>query len=314
MVTTCIDSEDNQRVAIESIEEVRLFRQVVASGSISAAARTLGDNKNRISQRLASLERSLGVRLADRTTRTLKLTEEGERFFAASDALMEAAERIEAAVARGDAVEGRVRVAIRSAFIGIGIGEEIARLLSTTPRLRVQIMVVDDDADLLGLSAGGIDLAVQVGRLKDSALVAKRGGDVPFAMCATPGYLRTYGRPRTPSDLSRHECIRRLGSVPEATWPLVDRQGRKRMTPIGGRLECSDARFQSEVLYAGFGIGLRPAAEVRRAVHDGALERVLPSFSLEPVPVWIVSPKGRLRLPRVVRVADLIVRVIGSLA
>ena len=301
-------------MAIESIEEVQLFRQVVASGSISAAARALGDQKNRISQRIASLERSLGVRLADRTTRTLKLTDEGERFLAASEALIEAVERVESAVARGDALEGRVRVALRSANTGIGLGEEVARMMSAAPGLELQIVVLDDDADLLSLQAQGIDLAVQVGRLKDSSLVAKRVGNVPYAMCATPAYLRANGRPRKPSDLLQHECIRRLGDVRETSWALVDRHGRSRPTPIGGRLECSDARFQSEILYAGFGIGLRPAAEVRRAVQEGTLERVLPSFSFEPVPVWVVGPKSRLRLPRVVRVVELVTRVIAALA
>lgn len=299
---------------IDSIEEVRLFRQVVASGGLSAAARTLGDNKNRISQRIASLERALGVRLADRTTRTFRLTEEGERFFAASEALLDAAERIEASVLLEDSISGRVRVAIRSALSGVGIGEEIGQLLHSAPKLRLQIVVVDDDSDPLSLHAQGIDLAVQVGALRDSSLIAKRLGAVHFAMCATPSYLGAYGRPKKPADLSRHECIRRLGPVPESTWPLVSRTGRKVAAPIGGRLECSDARLQTEILYGGFGIGLRPAAEVRRAAKAGVLETVLPSFSLEPVPVSLVGPKGRFRLPRVMRVVDLLGRVIASLA
>jgi DNA-binding transcriptional LysR family regulator len=232
----------------------------------------------------------------------------------ASEALIEAADRMDMAIAREDAVDGRVRVAIRSAFSGVGIGDEIASMLIGAPKLRLQIVVVDDDADLLGLHAQGVDLAVQVGALKDSAFVAKRLGEVPFTMCASPRYLRSYGRPKKPADLIRHECIRRLGAAPEARWPLIARSGRKQLTPIGGRVECSDARFQSEILYAGFGIGLRPAAEVRRGVQEGTLERVLPSFSLEPVPVWLVAPKGRLRLPRVQRVAELLGRVIGSLS
>lgn len=298
---------------VDSIEEVRLFRQVVASGGISAAARALGDNKNRISQRIASLERGLGVRLADRTTRTLRLTEEGERFFKATERLVEAAESAEASVMHEDATAGRVRVAIRSALSGVGIGEEVARLLSACPKLRLQIVVVDDDGDLVSLHALGIDLAVQVGALKDSTLVARRLGEVPFVMCATPDYLRAYGRPKKPSDLVRHECIRRLGTPPESTWSLVSKSGRKLTTRIGGRLECSDARFQAEVLYSGFGIGLRPAAEVRRGVQAGTLERVLPSFSLEPIQVALVGPKGRLRLPRVSRVAEVLARVVSSL-
>lgn len=299
---------------IDSLEDVRLFRQIVASGGISAAARALNDSKNRVSQRLAALEATLGARLADRTTRSLRLTEEGERFLVASEALVDAAERLEAAALPNDAVEGRVRVAVRSALSGVGIGDELARLLASAPKLRLQIVVVDDDADLRGLHAQGIDLAVQVGVLRDSSLVAKRLGHVSFAMCATPAYLRAHGRPRTPSDLYRHECIRRLGSTTETTWSLVGRTGRHVSAPIGGRLECSDARFQAEILYGGFGIGLRPAAEVRRAVKAGTLEQVLPAWTFAPIAVWVLAPKGRLGLPRVARVVELLGRVVASLS
>lgn len=300
-------------MALESIEDVRLFRQIVASGSISAAARVLGDNKNRISQRLAALERALGVRLAARSTRHLKLTEEGERFLAASDELMASAERVEAAVSRPEALDGRVRIAIRSTTAGIGLGEEIARLLLSARQLSLQVTVLDDDADLLALRAHGLDLAIQVGKLKDSSFIAKKLGDVRFAICATPAYLAAYGRPKKPADLEKHECIRRLGSVPETSWSLLGRNGQRVKAKVKGRLECSDARFQAEALYGGFGIGLRPAAEVRRGIESGVLERVLPTYSLEPIAVWLVSPHGRQSLPRVNRVAELIARSIARL-
>lgn len=295
---------------LDSLDDVRLFRQIVASGGISAAARALRDNKNRVSQRLAALERAVGARLADRTTRSLRLTDEGARFLAASTALLEAAERSEAAVASAQRLEGRVRVAIRSAMSGFGIGAEVARLLESAPRLRLQLVVVDDAADLRGQ---GFDLAVQVGALRDSSLVAKRLGAPEFVMAATPRYLAEHGRPRTPTDLARHECIRRLGDAPETSWALVHRSGRRAHGPLGGRLECSDARLQSEVLYAGFGIGLRPASEVREAARNGVLERVLPTWSLEPIVVWAVCPEGRLRLARVARVVELLSQVVSSL-
>ncbi len=199
----------------------------------------------------------------------MPLTEEGERFLAASEALVEAADRSEAAVATKDAIEGRLRVAVRSALSGIGIGDELARLLQSTPKLRLQVVVLDENADV---HARGFDLAVQVGALRDSSLVARRLSDVKYAMAATPAYLRDHGRPRKPSDLARLECIRRLGEEAETSWSLVHRTGRHTRAPIGGRFECSDARLQAEVLYGGFGIGLRPAAEVRRAVQAGTLE------------------------------------------
>lgn len=299
---------------IDSLEDVRLFRQVVASGGLSAAARALHDNKNRISQRLAALERALGVRLADRTTRTLRLTEDGERFLESSEALLEAAARAELAIAPRGSVEGRVRLAIRSALSGVGIGEELAKLLHNAPKLRLQLLVIDDDADLAGLHARGVDVAVQIGALRDSTLVKKRLGEVSFVLAATPGYLREAGRPRSPRDLAKHECIRRIGSSPETVWQLQSRGGRRERAAIHGRFECDDARLQTEILYGGFGIGLRPAPEVRRAVQAGTLEHVLPGWAYAPFPVWAVAPKDRVRLPRVAHLIELLGRVVAGLA
>lgn len=298
-------------MAIESLDDVRVFRQIVSAGGISAAARALRRSKNAVSARLAGLEAALGVRLADRTTRGFRLTEEGERLWQASEALLDAADRAEAALGGGATIDGRVRVAIRSALAGIGLGAELARLLVQAPRLRLQVAVIDDDAEL---RRHGFDLAVQAGRLRDSALVARRLGAARYVMAASASYLRTAGAPRQPGDLARHECIRRLGDAAETTWALVGAGGRTATAHLGGRFECSDARIQSELIYAGFGIGLLPAAEVRRAQQAGALERVLPSWQFAPVPVWAVSPRGRLQLDRVARVYAVLERAVAALS
>lgn len=298
-------------MTLDSLDDVRLFRQVVISGGISAAARVLNSNKNRISQRLASLEQVVGVRLAHRTTRSFRLTEEGERFYASVEPLLEAAERSELSVASTRAMEGRVRLALRSTMIGLGIGAEITQLMQAAPKLKLQLVVMDEKADLL---AGGFDLAMQVGSLPDSSLVATRLGTVSVVLAAAPSYLDTHGRPKTPSDLTRHLCIRKLGEVPEKVWSLVNRRGVRFAASVGGTFECSDSQLQSEVLYAGLGIGLRPAEEVRRAEAAGRLERVLPSWEFASVPVWAISPKGRLRLPRVALIVDLLKRVVARFA
>lgn len=295
---------------IESLEDVRVFRQIVSSGGISAAARVLRDNKNRVSQRLAALERALGVKLAHRTTRSLKLTEEGERFFEHSATLLEAAERTEAALASANSLEGRVRVAVRSALGGRGLGAEFARLMQSAPNLSLQVATVDENDDLL---KEGFDLAVQVGALKDSSFVATRLLVSGFVLAASRSYLDAHGRPASPTDLRRHQCIRRLSQPSETSWALVNRRGRRVDAPIAGALECNDAQLQAEALYAGFGIGLRPHDEVQRAALTGTLERVLPQWRYEPISVWIVSPRGRLRVPRVAAVADMLKRVIGRL-
>ncbi len=295
---------------IESLEDVRVFRQIVSSGGISAAARVLRDSKNRVSQRLAALEQALGVRLAHRTTRSLTLTEEGERFFDESVAVLESAERAERSVAQTTSLEGRVRLAVRSTLGGRGLGADLARLLQSAPRLSLQIATVDENADLV---REGFDLAVQVGRLQDSGLVGTRLRVAGYVLAATPGYLDAHGRPRAPNALRHHECIRRLSRPAERSWPLVHLRGRRVEAPIAGALECNDAQLQGEALSAGLGIGLRPFDEVALAQSAGTLERVLPHWSYEPIAVWLLSPPGRLQVPRVAAVAELVKRVISRL-
>lgn len=296
---------------IESLADVRVFRQVVASGGISAAARVLHDSKNRVSQRLVALERALGVRLAHRTTRSVRLTEEGERFYAHSAALVEAADRVELAIGAAEGIDGRVRLAIRSALAGLGLGAELARLAKVAPNLRLQVAVVDENTDLLG---GGFDLAVQVGALRDSSLVATRLASPTYGLAAAPEYLERHGRPRSPAALSDHQCLRKLGDAPETRWSLVSRQGRRVSARIGGTFESSDAHVQLEALLAGLGIGLLPLVEIRRLSALGTVERVLPSWDFAPLSVWLVSPEGCLRVPRVAAVAEAVRKVVARLA
>ncbi len=296
---------------IDSLADVRVFRQVVASGGISAAARVLHDSKNRVSQRLVALERALGVRLAHRTTRSVRLTEEGERFYAHSAALVEAADRVEIAIGDAEGIDGRVRLAIRSALAGLGLGAELARLAKVAPNLRLQVAVVDENTDLLG---GGFDLAVQVGALRDSSFVATRLASPTYALAAAPEYLERRGRPRSPAELVDHQCLRKLGDAPETRWPLVSRQGRRVSARVGGTFESSDAHVQLEALLAGLGIGLLPVVDIRRLEALGTAERVLPAWGFAPLAVWLVSPEGRLRVPRVAAVADAVRRVVARLS
>lgn len=294
------------------LEEVGVFVQVADSGGFSAAARALHLSTNLVSRRIASLEAELGVRLLHRTTRRSSLTEEGRQFRGHAVRLLEAADEAAAAVARrASALEGRVRLALRSASLEIGLVEELVRFLDLHPGLSVQLLVSDEPLDLAG---EGIDLAVQHGELPDSSLVSKRVGEVTIVLAAAPAYVERRGRPRRPADLVRHECLRRLGRRTEAFWTLVGPDGREVQAEIGGRLECDDAAALSRALRAGFGIGLRPAGEVRRAEAAGTLVRLLPRHHVSPVPVRVVMPPRRARLPRVSALIDLVAAAIRRLA
>lgn len=295
-------------MAIDSLDDVRVFRQIVASGSVSSAARVLRQSKNRVSQRLAALERSVGARLAERTTRTFQLTEEGRRFFDETTALVDAAARAERAVAKREALAGSVRVGLRSALVGAGIGEGLVRLLASAPELSMQIVVMDDGASVLHR---GLDFAVGVGRPPDSGLVARKLGEARYAMAAVSSYLSRAGVPSSPDELAAHECIRVLGERTEATWTLTAGDGRRVAARVGGRLECSDARMQRELVQSGMGIGLFPIVDIDR---DPGLERVLPGWTLAPIGVWAVGPRSRLELTRVREVLAVVRRAVERLS
>jgi DNA-binding transcriptional LysR family regulator len=297
---------------LDNLGEIRIFVQVADSGGFSAAGRVLHLSTNLVSRRIAQLEDRLGVRLLHRTTRRTSLTEEGRQFLERAVRLLEAADEAAAAVAtRASAFEGRLRVAARSTSVEYGLVEELVRFLEAHPGLSVQLLVGDDPVDLVG---EGIDLAVQVGELPDSSLVSRGVGEVPIVLAASPAYLERRGRPRVPADLAGHECLRRLGRRPEEAWTLIGPDHREVVVPIAGRLECSDSAAQTHALYAGFGIGARPAGEVRRAAAGGALVRVLPHHQFAPVPLRVVMPPRRASLPRVAAMIELVRTMVRRLS
>lgn len=281
---------------LDSLADIRVFAQVVDSGGLSAAARVLGIPANTVSRTLSRLEGVLGVGLLARTTRRMSLTEAGRAFYEHVVELLAASARAEAAVSPNRlGLQGTLRVAVRTTTIQFGFVRELSKLLGEHASLRIQLLVSDEEVDLVG---AGIDLALRVGDQPDSTLIGRSIGEVDFVLAAAPHYLALAGRPRKPRDLSSHECIRALGARPQTHWRLLGPRGRYEDVAVAGRLECSDVRAQSEAIYAGLGVGVRPAGEVRLAASAGTLERVLPEWKLRPIAVWVVQPPGRAATSR----------------
>ncbi len=275
---------------LESLEELRVLVQVVDSGGFTGAAQTLGTTTNAVSRQIARLESRLQVRLLSRTTRRVAATEEGRKFYEHALRVLQAVDLAELAVRPSTAVlEGTVRVAVRSTTVQFGFVKDIAALLARHAHLRVQLMVSDEDMDL---AADGIDVALRVGALSDSSYRSHPLGAVTFVLAAAPSYFGDRARPTQPDALQHHECVRALLHRPQTTWRLVGPRGRIVDAAVGGRFECTDVRAQSEAVYSGLGIGLRPAGEVRAAVTAGTLEQVLPRWSMAPLPVHaLLSPQ-----------------------
>lgn len=288
--------------ALDSIEALRVFVQVVDSGGFTAAGRIVGLTPTLVSRRIARLEAALGVRLLQRTTRSVHVTDEGCEFYRRCRRILTEVEGAAEAVrpVAGNAT-GIVRAVLPTVMLSLGIMEASGTLLSEHPGLGLQLSFTDQ---AVGLVAGGWDVAMHVGRPPDSTHIVRALSTINPQLAATPGYLARAGIPRCPDDLAEHECLRFISDRPQDTWGLVSDSGEERTVPVHGRLESDSSAALSDALYAGLGIGLATSAEVSDSIEDGRLARVLAGWQMQGIPLYLLMPAGRSHLPRIRIFAD----------
>jgi DNA-binding transcriptional LysR family regulator len=278
--------------------DLGLFLRVLDLGSISAAARSLDLSVAVASQRLKRLERALGVRLLHRTTRRLHPTPEGIALAEQGRELVEDLEALTSGLRRSATeVTGTLRVTTSASFGRLYVSPLLPEFLLAHPRLRVSIDLSDQTLDLV---SAGFDLAIRIGALADSALVARKLATNRRVLCAAPDYLRRHGTPRTPEDLAKHECILLSGSQGrQDTWRLRNRQGRDTVVRVQGRLESNFGEVIRDAVVAGLGIALHSTWHVCEDLHAGRLQVVLPNYAIDDSGIYAVMPQRRMVPPRV---------------
>lgn len=274
-------------------EALSVLSHAAASGSLSAAARRLGITPTVASRRLAALEEALGVRLVQRTTRSLSLTPEGLAFLPHAREMLEAETSALASLAGGiGGVSGLLRVTAPASFGRKVVAPLIPDILRTHPALRVQLSLQDRMVDIVG---EGHDLAVRIGRLRDSSLLARRLADNPRRLCASPTYLQQHGQPRTLTELAEHQ---RLGLIGREAWPFVTADG-VREVRFEGRFESDSMEAVHVACVAGLGIATFSWWDVEAELASGVLrEVVLEDAAPEPVAIWVVRPSSRHAPPK----------------
>ena len=280
-----------------SLDELRAFTAVYEAASFTAASKRLALTTNAVSLRVQKLEAGLGARLFVRTTRSVAPTEEGRAFYARVVRVLAELEGAEEDLRpRSDGLRGSVRIAVPGALATGPLLERLRALLAEHPALVVQMRVSSTPVNIV---SEGLDLAVVVGQPPESTFVGRLLGRVHWVLAAAPAYLDARGRPRSPKDLASHQCLRLLSSPAQDEWTLVDPRGREITVPVRGGFEADDSRALGDATYAGLGIGVRPKGECARAEKEGRLERVLPKYRFQPLDVYALVPKGRIRVPRV---------------
>ncbi|SAL87144.1 LysR family transcriptional regulator [Caballeronia arvi] len=287
--------------------DVGLFVRAAALANLSAAAREFGFSPAVASARIAALERMLGARLLHRTTRRVSVTQEGEIFAAHARDLLDAAETARASVGHArEHPHGRLRVTMPSSLGRQHISPLIPAFLRQFPGVTVELRMTDQIVDLVD---EGIDLAIRIGALKDSTLVAKKLASNRRVLCASPAYLAEHGTPRHPADLAEHECV-----------ILADQRDWSFVTPTGvidvrvsGRLVTDNGEVIRDALAAGIGIGLKSTWSVAPLIASGELVTVLDDYPLaQTVAIWAVYPSRAFVPPKTLAFIDFLAAQFGE--
>lgn len=281
---------------IDNLVNLVAFDRIVSAGSLSAAARELDVSLAVISKRLAQLEGSLGVRLLQRTTRRQVLTEEGGLFHAQVLRILAEVDAANALISRRrESIDGLLRLTAPIDFGRRWIAPLLARFQQLHPQLSVQLELSDSLIDLL---EGGLDMAVRVGALEDSSLIARPLADNYRVLCAAPAYLEARGEPAHPAELLRHRCIVN-GEQPRSEWRFVAADGERIAVRVQASLLSNDGGAVHAWLLAAGGIALKSIWDVGEDIAAGRLRRVLPDYRVPSAPLHALYPHARHVPPRV---------------
>ncbi|MDY7227383.1 LysR family transcriptional regulator [Hyalangium rubrum] len=278
----------------DPVNDMLVFAAVARAGSITRAGKALRLPKSTVSRRMASLEERLGTRLLLKSTRRLVLTQAGEAFLERCLRLADEVDDVLAfASGLDDQPRGMLRVTMPPDFGDLVLVDAIASFTARYPEIQ---LVLDESQRYVDLIAERFDLALRAGVLPDSSLVARRLMTLESGIFASPSYLARWPAPRTPGELASHNFVILEGRTRFDRLRL--HSGQRRVEAVlEGTLTVSTSRMQLRLGLAGAGAIVYPGRYCEDAVREGRLVRLLPEWSTEPAPIWLVTPSGRL-LPR----------------
>ena len=276
---------------MDRLAAMRVFVEIVDRGSLTAAADALGRSQPAVVRSLAALETHLDARLLRRTTRRMSLTPEGRDYLERCRRILADVDDAELAVGPQEGEpRGDLRLTAPVQFGQLHIAPAVSSFLKRYTQVRVDLLLLDRIVDLV---EEGIDLALRIGHLADSSMVAVRVGEVRRVVCASPALLDVTGTPAKPEELADLPCIRLQNLSRTGTWPF--RAGAHEMSVrVDGCLGCNQIAAAVDACVDGIGYGQFLSYQVDRLVRDRKLTIVLEAFETDPLPVSLVYPGGRL--------------------
>jgi DNA-binding transcriptional LysR family regulator len=284
---------------MDSIADLEFFARLVTQGSLSALARELGVTPPAVSARLSQLERRLGVKLLNRTTRRLAMTQEGELYLGTGSRLLEQVQELERMVSSSrDLPRGLLKVNATFGFGRRHIAPALSEFRRQYPEVEVQLDLTDRP---MNLAEFAFDVGIRFGELPDMRVVGRKIAANRRFVCASPAYLKEHGTPKEPGDLRSHRCIvLRENDTAYGTWHFT--KGKRHETvKVHGTMSSNDGEATLRWALDGHGVLVRSEWDAQSCLDSGALQRVLADWSMPPADVYAIYPE-RLNLSAKVRV------------
>lgn len=284
----------------EDLTSLHIFERIVATGSLSAAARELGLTLTMVSKRLATLEKNAAIRLLNRSTRRLSLTDEGNIFYQQCIHILSAINEAESSILSMDGkITGILKLSAPHGFGYRYVVPALALFRQKHPELKIHLSLSDEVVDLI---SGRYDLAIRIGKLTDSRLYSKTLATNYRLLCASPDYLQRHGTPTTLEDLHHHSCII-IGQTPVAYWHF-DQKRHEQTLKINASIMCDDGRAAQELAIHGAGIVLKAYWDIKEDLETGRLVQVLPHIATESTPLNAVYLHNELMANRTLSFID----------
>lgn len=286
---------------------INVFVQVAAHGGFTQAARRLGISISTATKTVARLEDELGIQLFNRSTRRIRLTEQGVAFHDRCVRILADLEQAESAVQQGErAARGRLRAVVPLAFGRVTLMPELPRFARAWPDIVLDLSFSDSDR-VVDLIAEGHDVAVRTGRIDDTRLVTRILTRSPQVTVASPAYLARHGTPAAPSDLPRHNCI--LAAASAAEWRYRDPAGGDVAVRVSGNAIIASGDARREAAVAGLGIVQGTGWLHRKDLEEGSVVEILRPFRTEGTPISVLYPANRHVPAKVRAFVDFLVEI-----
>jgi DNA-binding transcriptional LysR family regulator len=281
---------------MDRFDAMNVFVRVVETGSLSAAARAIPMSLTSVSRHLSALEKQFGMQLLRRTTRHIALTNEGRLFFERAKSILADLDEVGTLLSAGQSEPaGRLRIAAPTLLGRTVIAPLLPFFLARHTAVSVELLLIDRAVNLV---EEDIHLAIRVGRLPDSALVARKLGEVRMVVCAAPSYIERCGAPRSPDELRQHDCLVFSDQPGPVDWRFRS-AGTRHSARITGRLWANALDVLAAAAIDGAGIVRAPSWQVAADIECGRLRRILQDYETMPAPVNVLFERARRTSPSV---------------